>query len=477
MIHVVGGGLVGSLWSVFLARKGHEVHVYERRPDMRKQSLSAGRSINLAVSTRGIAALREAGIGAEVLSEAIQMPGRMLHNLDGTLSFLPYGKDTSEHILSISRGALNKALITAAESTGKVRFHFEKKLVHADLEKKELRFRNESLSVVASTSSVHTQAAQTQTTDHASEEIIPYSSVFGTDGSASALRQSILETEKSSAQEAVLDYGYKELTLPPSLGTQRFQMEKNALHIWPRGQFMLIALPNFDGSFTCTLFLPFKGEISFEKLKDPDSILDFFEKYFPDAATWIPNLVDEFQNHPVGQMITVKCAPWSSGSALLLGDAAHAIVPFFGQGMNAGFEDLSILHPQIAGPMDSWPSAFQSFWKSRKPDADAIADLAIENFSEMKEKVADARFQFERKVEAILQKNLSGEYLSRYSMVTFSRLPYRYALEAGKIQAQILSRLCKDISQPEEVDLEQARKYVKAELTPLMIEARKHELN
>ncbi|MBI3555042.1 MAG: FAD-dependent monooxygenase, partial [Deltaproteobacteria bacterium] len=403
-INLVGAGPVGSLLAIYLARRGFQVEMFEGRPDMRRENISAGRSINLAVSTRGLHALAEIGLEAEVLKQAVQMPGRMIHALDGTLTFQPYGMNDSQCINSISRGGLNKTLMTRAEETGKVKIHFSSKIDGLEL--------------------------------FAENEV-----VIGTDGSASAVRAELLKYPGFASSREVLDYGYKELIMPPAPGGG-FSIEKNALHIWPRGTFMLIALPNFDGSFTCTLFLPFKGVNSFERLVSPIAVQDFFEANFRDALPLIPDLEEDFFTNPTGQMVTVKCAPWNlGGRALLMGDAAHAIVPFFGQGMNCGFEDCSVLNGQI-DRHDTWASLFGEVTRLRKSNADAIADMAVENFIEMRDKVGNQQFLLEKNVEKLLQTRFAGEYVSRYSLVTFSRVPYRLAYDAGVIQAEILGELC-----------------------------------
>jgi kynurenine 3-monooxygenase len=426
---IIGAGPVGSLLALTLARRGLSIEVYERRPDMREVGFAGGRSINLAVSTRGLHALHEVGLDAEVLQTAVPMQGRMMHALDGARNFLRYGRDDSEYIHSMSRGGLNALLMTKAEETGRVRIHFEKRLVGYEF--------GERTAVFEDGARVHMPV------------------VIGTDGSASALRAAMPGAQ--IAQE-FLSSGYKELTMP-ALPGGAFAMEKNALHIWPRGKFMLIALPNLDGSFTCTLFLPFEGSPSFAALTDEKAAEAFFEQYFPDAL--IPGLAPQFMSAPLGRMVTVKAWPWSRGEALLLGDAAHAIVPFFGQGMNAGFEDVTLLSTMLGG---SWADVFTRFAAARKPDTDAIADLAVENFVEMRDRVADPAFLFQRKVEDELQRRMPGRYLSRYQLVTFTRLPYRVALEAGRIQAGLL----RESIHGEQVDYPLAQRLAEERLVPLL---------
>src|SRR5258706_4130492 len=402
---IAGAGPVGSLLALRLAQRDLSVEVYERRPDMRRVEVGAGRSINLAVSTRGLHALHEVGLDADVLREAVPMLGRMTHALDGKTALLPYGRSEQEFINSMSRGGLNKLLMTRAEQTGRVRIRFEMRLT--GYEDGQALFEN--------------------------GERIAARVIIGADGSASALRRAVAR----DVSEDYLTSGYKELTMP-SLPGGRFAMHREALHIWPRGNFMLIALPNLDGSFTCTLFLPFEGSPSFAELKTESDAEDFFVRHFPDALPLIPGLAAQFMAAPLGRMATVRAWPWSAERALLIGDAAHAIVPFFGQGMNAGFEDVTLLTQRLTG---DWSRDFREFAEARKPDADAIADLAIENFVEMRDKVADPEFLRLREIEHELQDRMPGRYLTRYQLVTFTRLPYRVALEAGKIQSGILNEI------------------------------------
>ncbi len=406
---VIGAGPVGSLLALTLARRGYGVDVYERRPDMRRVDISAGRSINLAVSTRGLHALDEVALDDDVLREAVPMLGRMTHALDGKTALLPYGRSDREYINSMSRSGLNKLLMTRAEQTGRVRIRFDERLIGYDFDRKAAMFES------------------------GREVSAPI--VVGSDGSASALRASL----GGVVSQETLSSGYKELTMPP-LQDGGFAMHPNALHIWPRGNFMLIALPNRDGSFTCTLFLPFEGSPSFTEIQTADDAQRFFERYFPDAVPLIPGLAQQFTDAPLGRMVTIKTTPWSRGAALLIGDAAHAIVPFFGQGMNAGFEDVSLLCASLSG---DFAADFARFGEARKPDTDAIADLAVENFVEMRDKVADPAFLRLREIEHDLQQRMPGRYLTRYQLVTFTRVPYRVALQAGRIQQEILEGLAR----------------------------------
>ena len=393
---IIGAGPVGSLLALTLARRGLTADVYERRPDMRRVDISAGRSINLAVSTRGLHALHQVGLDDDVLREAVPMRGRMTHALDGKLALLPYGRSEGEFINSMSRGGLNKLLMTRAEESGRVRIHFEKKLVKYE---GKVAFFEDGTRADAPV-------------------------IVGADGSASALRKAISD----EVSEEYLSSGYKELTMPPGSG-----MHREALHIWPRGSFMLIALPNLGGSFTCTLFLSFE---EFARLTTVQAARAFGEKHFPDAMPLIPDFAEQLVEAPLGRMVTIKARPWARERALLIGDAAHAIVPFFGQGMNAGFEDVTLLSESF--------DDFEAFAGKRKPDADAIADLAIENFVEMRDKVADPEFLRMRELEHELQDRMPGRYLTRYQLVTFTRVPYREARRIGQAQAALLDKLMRE---------------------------------
>jgi kynurenine 3-monooxygenase len=436
---VIGAGPVGSLLALFLARRGHQVTVFERRPDMRRVEIGAGRSINLAVSTRGLYALQQVGLEDEVLRQAVPMRGRMVHGALVAPHFLRYGRDDSEFINSMSRGELNKMLMTEAERTGRVRIEFQQRLV--GYAGGEARLRDER---------------------SGEERKVAAPVVFGSDGSASALRDAL----GVAVEQSWLDFGYKELTIPEAPDGS-FSLEPRALHIWPRKNFMLIALPNVDKSFTCTLFLPFEGSASFAAIEEPAAAERFFEETFPDALALIPRLGEALRDAPLGRMVTVRCTPWSRASAVLIGDAAHAIVPFFGQGMNAGFEDCTVLMEILDGGAD-WTRAFAELSETRKPDADAIADLAVENFVEMRDKVADPEFVLWKEVEAELSRRFPGEYLSRYQLVTFTRIPYRIAQEAGRLQISLLRELTLTARTADDVDYFRAHAGIRRNLLPLL---------
>ncbi len=445
-ITLIGSGLTGPLLAISLARRGFPVQLYERRPDMRRVRITAGRSINLALSTRGIHALREAGLWNEIANILIPMRGRMMHSVTGDLTFMPYGKDATEFINSVSRAELNIALMNAAEKVG-VSIHFNERCTGLNLRSGAVHLRNE---------------------DTGADGVVDSKVVIGTDGATSAVRTEMLKLPRFNFSQQYLDYGYKELTIPA--GTNgRHVLETHALHIWPRGTFMLIALPNIDGTFGCILFLPFEGgDVSFEALDTEAKVLSFFEGQFPDALRLMPNLIENYFGNPTGAMVTVKCSPWhADGQALLLGDAAHAIVPFFGQGMNCAFEDCTYFLELLDRYGSEWPVLFSEFEEARKANTDAIADLAIENFVEMRDRVADPRFLFRKKVELELEKKYPGLFVPKYAMVTFHRTPYSIAALRGAVQDRMLGELCDSVQRLEDIDWARAEALVQQKLTPL----------
>jgi kynurenine 3-monooxygenase len=419
-IVIVGAGLVGSLLSIYLSRRGYKVSLYERRNDIRKGKAEAGRSINLALSDRGLLALEKVGLAEQIKKIAIPMHGRFIHNKDGTTAFQPYGKE-GQFINSVSRSELNKKLMDLAEQN-KVEIHFNEKCSTIDWKENEIEFENTDSG---------------NTTDVAADIIL------GADGAFSATRlQHQLQHDHFDYHQYYIDCGYKELTIPAGPGNS-FQTEKNALHIWPRKDYMLIALPNLDGSFTCTLFFPFKGDLSFEKLDTPEKIHTFFEKTFPDTRPLIPDIEKQFLHNPVSSLVTVKCFPWIRGENFaLIGDAAHAIVPFFGQGMNCGFEDCRILDELIEECGGNWSRILDKYQRSRKPDADAIADMALNNFIEMRDRTADPKFLLQKKIEARLHEKFPDKWIPAYSQVTFSPgIRYIDALRRGQMQEQIMQEV------------------------------------
>ena len=418
---IVGAGLVGALWAVILAKRGYQVDVYERRADFRQAGYLGGRSINLALSERGWKAVEIAGIREKIEAVAIPMPGRMMHGMDGSLTYQPYGSE-GQAIYSVSRGGLNIELVNIADEFKQVRFHFNQACLGVDLDNSSVRFEDTRTGV---------------------EYAIEGDLIFGTDGAFSPVRQSLQKLPRFNYSQQYIDYGYKELSIPPNTdGTHR--MQTNGLHIWPRGQFMLIALPNVDGSFTCTLFLPFEGEASFENLKTDEQVTAFFEKYFPDAIPLMPTLLEDFRENPTSALVTVRCNPWHyRHKVLLLGDAAHAIVPFFGQGMNCGFEDCTILDSLMDKYEEAWPAIIEEFNANRPEDSNAIADLALLNFIEMRDKVADPKFLLWKKIEKHLAGRFPKEFQSVYSMVSFSHVPYSRALAEVARHGQLFDKMLK----------------------------------
>jgi kynurenine 3-monooxygenase len=444
-VTLIGAGLNGPLLGMELAKRGFEVEIYERRPDMRRVRISAGRSINLALSTRGIHALKRAGLWTEMQKIIVPMKGRMMHSVQSELTFQRYGKDDSEVINSISRADLNIALINAAEEHG-VKVHFQQRCTGIDLKTAELRFRHE---------------------ETGQESKVGSDIVIGCDGSASAIRNEMLKRTRFNFSQQYLDYGYKELTIPAGPNGKHV-IETNALHIWPRGNYMLIALPNIDGTFACILFLPFEGRDSFQELTTAAAITDFVRKHFPDAFTLMPDLIENFFENPTGAMVTIKCSPWHvDGRVLLLGDAAHAIVPFFGQGINCGFEDCSVFLDLLDRSGADWPKIFNEFERARKSNTDAIADMAVENFVEMRDRVADPRFLFRKRVELLLEAKYPRLFVPKYSMVTFHRVPYATALQRGQVQDRILAELCDGVDRVEDLDWKRADVLISNELAPL----------
>jgi kynurenine 3-monooxygenase len=431
-VTLVGGGLAGSLLALMLARKGLHVTVYERRADVRVDRIEEGRSINLALSVRGIHALARVGLDAEVLANAIPMRGRFIHPVSGSTSLIPYGRKPDEVIHSVSRRGLNAQLLDALAREPNAAVHFRHRCTGYDLRSRVL--------------TVHDEAA-------GREFAVEAPVVIGTDGAASAVRLALMQATRMNYSQEYLEHGYKELTIPPAADGS-FRMEPNALHIWPRGGFMMIALPNPDRSFTCTLFLPHRASPGFDQLATRDAVRDFFATTFPDAVPLITDLEAEFFRNPTGGLITVRSAPWhQEGRVLLLGDAAHAIVPFFGQGMNCAFEDCEVLlglFDQFGG---NWEEVFARFFESRKPNTDAIAQLALDNFVEMRDTSADPHFALKRQLEHALEERYPGRFVSKYAMVSFHRVPYLEALERGRVQDAILMDVCSRANALSELDL------------------------
>lgn len=417
-IAIAGAGLVGSLEALHLAQRGYDVSVFEGRNDLRAKEAKGGRSINLALSDRGRKALRAVGLEERIMEMAIPMEGRMIHPLEGETDLQRYGSK-GQAIYSVSRSGLNRELLKAADQHDALSLHFEQKCRDLDLEKNELVLE-----------------------DRKSQESYRkgFDRIIGTDGAFSSIRMRLMKTDRFDYSQSFLEHGYKELQIPPDANGEH-RMYKNALHIWPRGSYMMIALPNPDGSFTCTLFLPFEGKTSFESLDTEEKVKGFFDENFPDAVPLMPSLLEDFKKNPTSSLVTIRCEPWHYQSkVLLMGDAAHAIVPFYGQGMNAGFEDCSILD-ELLEAHDDTGAAFEAFSRQRKEDADAIADLALWNFVEMRDKTIDPKFLLRKKIEKRLHEKHPEAWKPLYSMVTFSHEPYSKALKEGKKQAAIMERI------------------------------------
>jgi kynurenine 3-monooxygenase len=423
---LIGSGLAGGLLAAYFGRRGYDVDLYERRADPREGSMLEGRSINLALSTRGIHALEQIGIANEVLRHAIPMRGRMIHDKSGELHFSPYDVDPKNCINSIGRASLNTTVIEAAQRYPNVRVHFNHKCTAVELD--EAVAELEISSVGAAVSAARQQPV------HARGD-----AVIGVDGAFSAVRQSMqLKIDNFQYEESYLAHGYKELTIPPGPNGS-WRMEKNALHIWPRKSFMMIALPNPDGSFTCTLFWEFEGPRSFATTKTDDDVRRFFDEEFPDAVPLMPSLLEDFRQNPTGSLVTIRCAPWFyRDKVCLVGDAAHAVVPFYGQGMNAAFEDCVVLDECLAQFPQDRQRAFAEYFVRRKENADALADLALGNFIEMRDKTASKSFRAKKKLDHFLEAALPGIYLPLYTMVTFTRIPYAQAARRARRQDRIV---------------------------------------
>ncbi|MCP4246843.1 MAG: FAD-dependent monooxygenase [bacterium] len=418
-ITIVGAGLGGALLANYLGKAGFEVAVYEKRADIRTTEIVTGRSINLALSTRGIHALSEVGVIDRLMHDAIPMPGRMIHSPGGALSFQPYGRD-GQAINSVSRAGLNIILLNAAAKYPNVTLHFRQKCVDLDPD---------------------TAAVEFEHADTNERTTVQSDMVIGCDGAYSAVRARLQRLDRFNYSIDYLEHGYKELIIPPA-DDGGYRMEKNALHIWPRRSYMMIALPNADGSYTVTCFWPLEGDHSFANLKTDDDVRRYFEQHFSDAVPLMPTLTRDYFDNPVGTLATVRCSPWYyRDKVALLGDAAHAIVPFYGQGMIAAFEDCTVLNECLTNCGSDWGQALASYHRLRKENGDAIADLALGNFIEMRDHVGSPAFLRKKKREKRLHRLLGDRYVPLYTMVSFTRTPYAEAVRRAKAQDRFIARL------------------------------------
>lgn len=436
-IIIAGAGLVGSLLSIALKKRGHEVYLFEKRPDIRLGNLSAGRSINLIITAKGIRPLKQLGLWEKVKKITSPVAGRTMHSTEGALSYQPYGKDQTECNHSISRGELNCLLNDEAEKCG-VKISFNSALKSLDVDEKIAHFEN--------------------------AESLNYDLLFGADGAGSATRQALIDVLGAKAEYNVEPLGtdYKEMTMPSQSG--KYAMDENSLHIWPRGNHMLMGLPNKDGSFTMTLYMPHEW---FKKFNTPESFAEYFRQYYPDAVPLMPEFVKEYTANPQGLLGIVRMKPWIYQDQIaLVGDAAHAMVPFFGQGMNSGFSDVQFLMDQMDAYPDDYRTILKNYDDFQKLSGDAIADMSRENFSEMCDKVGDQKFLLRKKVENKLEKTFPGEFRSRYGLVTYTLIPYHLVKEVGRIQDEVLDTLCENLNDVEELNLEEAHKLIQEKISP-----------
>jgi len=435
---IVGAGLVGSLWAVYMQKAGYQVVIYERRSDIRKAEISAGKSINLALSERGWNSLKAAGVEKEIEKIAIPMSGRIMHSVEGDLTYQAYGKK-DEAIYSVSRGHLNAIMMDLAESKGNTKIHYQHQCLDANLEKGHITLKN-----------LNTQEVFEDKADV----------IFAADGAFSAVRyNSMQKVDRFNFSQFYIEDGYKELLLPAD-ENGNYQIEKNALHIWPRGRFMLIALPNEDGSFTCTLFMPFENDkYAFKQLDSDDKIEDFVKEVFPDFYEMIPNLIENWHQNPLSSMSITRCFPWTVGKFALMGDSAHSTVPFYGQGMNAGFEDCFVMW-ELFNKHKDWDKTFKEYQKIRKPDGDALQDLSLDNYYVMRDHVADEKFLLQKKIEAKIHERHPNKWIPLYSQVSFSNIRYSDAYKQGKIQEEIMRKVMSSPSIEKNWDSEEVENQI-----------------
>jgi len=435
-INIVGAGQCGTLVAIMLARHGYDVDIFERFTDPRIQDAEAGRSINLALAARGLNALRQVGIDSLIQPMLVPMRGRMIHHANGSSEFLRYGQSAAEEIYSVTRLGLNQIILGVADEMPNLRLHFQQNAIGYDAPDRTVHVRNE-----LDGSLYQIEAAP----------------LLAADGAGSTIRRSFDGTGTFGGIETLLTHGYKELSIPAGVNGE-YQLAADALHIWPRGGFMLIALPNPGGDFTLTLFLPNTGANSFESLTDEASVTAFFEQHFADAAALIPNLCDDVLNHPLGLLGTVRCRHWHDrGNVLLLGDAAHAIVPFHGQGMNLAFEDCVLLDRIVRRHRDDWPTIFAQFEAEQLANANAIADMALDNYIEMRDTVRNPKFALQKELAFELERRIPQHFIPRYSMVMFhADIPYLVAQQRGEVQKALLEEFTAAANTIDEVDIDAA---------------------
>jgi len=451
-IVILGAGLVGSLQALLLAQQGYRVRVYDQLPDIRRKAMSAGRSINLALASRGRHALEQAGVLDKAESLLIPMRGRMLHNQQGEQKLQHYGSRESEAIYSVSRAGLVSLLRDEAEATGLVSFYFEHRCDSLDFKENRCQFSHRE-------AAIH----------------IEFDYLLACDGAGSVTRQQMQQySDKATAfSSELLDHAYKELYLPPDKNGD-FQLDKNALHVWPRDDYMMIGLPNPGGDFTLTLFMPKTGPVSFESIDNKTALHDLFDQQFADIKPFIPNLEDDYFNNPTGKLGTVRCSQWYQNNVLLLGDAAHAVVPFHAQGMNCGFEDCVAVMEALKHSNHNWSDLFATVQMARQVNANAIADMSLENYVEMRAAVNDPQFHLKKRIAFALEKRWPETFIPRYSMVMFHRVPYAEAYARGRVQDRLLNRLSRDMVDDADVesvlDFDRAERLIKGSLSPIVQE-------
>ncbi len=420
---IIGAGLAGSLWAIYLAKAGYAVTIFETRSDIRQAEISAGKSINLALSTRGINAMDAVGIMDEIKPLMIPMTGRIMHSTKGELTYQPYGEE-GQAINSISRGGVNAKMMDLAEASGNVSILYSHKCVNVDFDTNTVFIEKRAdKSIIEHTSDV----------------------VFACDGAFSAVRyHGFQKLNRFDFSQDYIDDGYREILLPANADGS-YKLDKNALHIWPRGRFMLIALANEDGSFTCTLFMPFENdEYSFDKLKTKENVDTFFKNIFPDFHELMPDIADQWEDHPLSSLAIMRCYPWTHNKVALMGDAAHATVPFYGQGMNGSLEDCFVMGELMKKHNEDWSAVFKEYQEIRKPNGDALQDLSLHNYKVMSQSVADPNFLLKKKFEHRIHQLYPDKYLSLYSMVSFSNIPYAEAFQKGKEQDTFIESIMKD---------------------------------